>query len=156
MITSPVRDARPASRRRPVDPSKYRCAIASAATPLSAIRSAGARPLCRSADHSGARGVGPGHERVVRLLRLGRQDEDVVNIQLDFLRPADRRGGQGDVFIGHAAGDHAHAGPPSVHHGLPALRASGQSEPTAQSSANRSSTKNDVARHVPHRNLAQL
>ena len=33
--------------------------------------------------------------------------------------------------------------------------ASGQSEPTAQSSANRSSTKNDVARHVPHR-LAQL
>jgi hypothetical protein len=45
-------------------------------------------------------GVGPSEERLVRLLRLGRQDEDVVNLKLDFLRPADRRGGQGDVFIG--------------------------------------------------------
>src|SRR4029453_8964412 len=34
--------------------------------------------------------------------------------------------------------------------------ACGQSQPTAQGTADRSCTQNDVARHVSHRNLAQL
>ena len=34
--------------------------------------------------------------------------------------------------------------------------ASGQSEPTAEGTADRTRTQNDVARHASHRNLAQL
>ena len=46
------------------------------------------------------RGVSPGDERLVCLLRLGRQDQDVVNIELDLLGSTDRRNGPGHVFVG--------------------------------------------------------
>jgi len=35
------------------------------------------------------RGISPGHKSLVGLLRLGCEDQDVVNIELDLLRPAD-------------------------------------------------------------------
>ena len=43
--------------------------------------------------------VSPGRQRLVCLLRLGRQNQDVVNIQLDLIRSADHRHGLGHVFV---------------------------------------------------------
>jgi len=134
----PMRDR---LRRNPIERNKDRQAFARCANQLSVL------------VH---RDVSPADKSRVCLLRLGRQDDDVVNIELYLLRPSDRRDGLGHVFVGRkqpkatvtqgcqvlATGHEHHAG-------------SGEPEPTAESSANRSGTDNDVARHVPHRNLAQ-
>jgi hypothetical protein len=61
------------------------------------------QPLTCSANRLSVlvhRDVSPGHERRVCLLRLCREDRDVVRTELDLVRPSDRQNGLGDIFFG--------------------------------------------------------
>ena len=115
--------------------------------------------LTRRANHSTAvvhGRVSPAVQHVVGLMSLRRQDQNVVDVELDLFRPTDRRQLPSDILIGCAQSQATFSkGVKMIASGDQHDLAPGQSQATAQRAADGSRAEDDVASHVAHRNLAQ-
>lgn len=115
--------------------------------------------LTRRANRSTAvvhRRVSPAVQHVVGLMSLRRQDQNVVDVELDLFRRTDRRQLLSDILIGCAQSQATFSkGLKVIASGDQHDLAPSQSEATAQRAADGSCAEDDVASHVAHRNLAQ-